>query len=84
MLNPRRIDQILSASRAGHNGLSRRSFVTTSPENIRAPEALLAMANCQIELKDPRSAKKTLEELLKLYPKSEAAQAARERLVAMK
>lgn len=61
-----------------------RSFVTTSPENIRAPEALLAMANCQIELKDPRSAKKTLEELLKLYPKSEAAQAARERLVAMK
>lgn len=61
-----------------------RSFVTTSPESVRAPEALLAMANCQIELKDPRTAKKTLEELLKLYPKSEAAQAARERLVAMK
>jgi tol-pal system protein YbgF len=61
-----------------------RAFSTAAPDHLRAPEALLAMANCQIELKDNRSAKKTLEDLLKMYPKSEAATAARERLVALK
>jgi TolA-binding protein len=59
-------------------------FVTTAPEHQRAPEALLAMANCQSEMKDPRSARKTLEDLVKAYPTSEAAGAARERLVALK
>jgi len=61
-----------------------RSFATAAPDSVRAPEALLAMANCQVELKDSRAAKRTLEDLLKQYPRSEAAQAARERLVALK
>jgi tol-pal system protein YbgF len=61
-----------------------RSFVTAAPDHLRAPEGLLALANCQAELKDNKSAKKTLEELIKQYPKSEAAQAGRERLVALK
>jgi tol-pal system protein YbgF len=61
-----------------------RAFVTAAPDHPRAPEALLALANCQAELKDNKSAKKTLEELIKQYPKSEAAQAGRERLVALK
>jgi tol-pal system protein YbgF len=61
-----------------------RAFVSAAPEHQRAPEALLALANCQAELKDNKSAKKTLEELLKAYPRSEAAQAGRERLVALK
>ncbi|HJV68594.1 tol-pal system protein YbgF [Ideonella sp.] len=61
-----------------------RAFVTAAPDHLRAPEALLALANCQAELKDNKSAKRTLEELIKQYPKSEAAQAARERLVALK
>ena len=47
----------------------------------RAPEALLSIANCQIELKDNRSARRTLEELEKAYPKSEAAQAGRQSLI---
>lgn len=64
--------------------VSFRAFVAASPTSVRAPEAMLAMANCQLELKDSRGAKKTLEDLLKAYPKSEAAQAAKERLVAMK
>jgi len=64
--------------------ISFRAFVAASPESPRAPEAMLAMANCQLELKDSRGAKKTLEDLLKAYPKSEAAQAAKERLLAMK
>jgi tol-pal system protein YbgF len=61
-----------------------RSFVTAAPDHLRAPEGLLALANCQAELKDNKSAKKTLEDLIRLYPKSEAAQAGRERLVALK
>ena len=59
-------------------------LVTSSPNHLRAPEALLAMANCQIEMKDNRAARKTLEELLKAYPASEAATAGRDRLSTLK
>jgi tol-pal system protein YbgF len=61
-----------------------RSLVLASPEAARAPEALLAIANCQAELKDNKSARRTLDELLKTYPKSEAAQAGKERLASLK
>lgn len=61
-----------------------RAFVTAAPEHARAPEALLAMANSQAEMKDTKTARKTLDELLKAYPKSEAAAAAKERLASLK
>ena len=61
-----------------------RAVVTASPNHPRAPEALLAVANCQIEMKDNRSARKTLDELLKAYPASEAAAAGKERLATLK
>ncbi len=61
-----------------------RTLVTAAPDSARAPEALLAIANCQAELKDTKAARKTIDELLKTYPKSEAAQAGRERLVSLK
>lgn len=61
-----------------------RSFVAAAPEHPRAPEALLALANSQAETKDPRGAKKTLDDLIKAYPQSEAAQAGRERLPSIK
>lgn len=61
-----------------------RALVATSPESPRVPEALLAIANCQVELKDLAGARKTLDGLVKSHPKSEAAQAARERLATMK
>jgi TolA-binding protein len=51
---------------------------------MRAPEAALSIANCQGELKDTKAARKTLEDLLKVYPQSEAAAAAKERLARMK
>ena len=57
-----------------------RALLTQSPEHARAPEALLSIANCQIELKDNPGARRTLEELTRTYPQSEAANAARERL----
>ena len=61
-----------------------RTLVSTMPDSPKAPEALLAIANCQAELKDTKAARKTIEELVKTYPKSEAAQAGRERLVSLK
>ena len=61
-----------------------RSLVAAAPQSPRAPEALLAIANCQAELKDKVAARKTIDELLKTYPKSEAAQAGKERLVSLK
>jgi TolA-binding protein len=53
-------------------------------DHVRAPEALLAMSNCQVELKDSKAAKKTLEELIVAYPSSDAATAAKDRLARMK
>jgi tol-pal system protein YbgF len=57
-----------------------RSMLSLAPEHPKAPEAVLSIANCQIELKDTRAARRTLEDLAKAYPQSEAAQAGRERL----
>jgi tetratricopeptide (TPR) repeat protein len=51
---------------------------------VRAPEALLALANCQLELKDTAGARKTLESLIAEHPRSEAADAAKERMARLK
>ena len=61
-----------------------RALVAAAPQHPRAAEALLSVANCQIELKDSKAAKRTLDELIKAYPSSEAAQAGRERRAALK
>jgi tol-pal system protein YbgF len=61
-----------------------RSFVAGAADHPRAPEALLALANSQAEMKDPRGARRTIEELLKTYPQSEAAVAGKERLASIK
>ena len=61
-----------------------RTLVSTLPDSPKAPEALLAIANCQAELKDKVAARRTIDELLKAYPKSEAAQAGKERLVSLR
>ena len=57
-----------------------RALLTAAPDHPRAAEAVLSIANCQIELKDSAGARKTLGELVRDYPQSEAANAARERL----
>lgn len=57
-----------------------RRLVTQFPAHPRTPEAQLAIANSQIELKDTKAARRTLEDLVKAHPQSEAAGAARERL----
>ena len=61
-----------------------RAFVAGAPAHVRAPEALLALANSQAEMKDARGARRTIEELVKTYPASEAAVAGKERLASLK
>ena len=61
-----------------------RGFVNAAPKHPRAPEALLAIANSQAEMKDRPAARRTIDELLKAYPQSEAATAGKERLAALR
>ena len=61
-----------------------RSMLAVAPTHPRAPEAALSIANCQLELKDTKAARKTLDDLVKAYPQSEAAVAAKDRLSKIK
>ncbi len=61
-----------------------RALIAAAPQHLRAPEAALSIANCQVELKDLKAARKTLEDLIKVYPASEAAVAAKDRLSKMR
>ena len=58
--------------------------VAIAPDHVRSPEAALSIANCQVELKDLKAARKTLEDLIKVYPQSEAASVAKDRLSKLK
>ena len=61
-----------------------KALLSAAPNHARAPEAALSIANCQIELKETKGARKTLEDLVRSYPQSEAAVAAKERLSRLK
>ena len=64
--------------------VSFQKLLSQNSAYLRAPEALLALANCQLELKDTAGARKTLESLIADYARSEAADAAKERLARLK
>jgi tol-pal system protein YbgF len=61
-----------------------RSFLGAAPQHPRAPDAMLAVANSQVELKDPRAARRTIEDLVRIHPASEAAQAGQQRLASIR
>lgn len=63
---------------------SHQRLVRDFPDHPRTPEAMLALANSQVELKDTRGARKTLDDLVKQHPQSEAAAAAKERLARLR
>ncbi len=56
-----------------------RALLASAADHLRASEAMLAVANCQLELKDVKGARRTLDELMANYPGTEAAQAAKDR-----
>jgi tol-pal system protein YbgF len=55
-----------------------------APSHARAADSMLSIANCQLELKDIKAARKTLADVVKNYPHTEAAAAASERLAKLK
>lgn len=55
-------------------------LASTWPNDAKAPDALLAAANAQIEGGDAKSGRKTLEMLIEKYPASSTASAAKSRL----
>lgn len=61
-----------------------QQMLSVAPAHPRAPEAMLAISNVQIELKDLKAARKTLDDLVKSYPASETAVTARDRLTRLR
>jgi tol-pal system protein YbgF len=61
-----------------------RSLLSMAPSHPRAPEAMLAIANTQIELKDRTAARAAYNDLIRAYPNSEAAAVAKERVAALR
>ncbi|MFN5419960.1 MAG: tol-pal system protein YbgF [Burkholderiales bacterium] len=64
--------------------LNFRKLLSIAPLHTRAPDAMLAISNCLIELKDLKAARKAMEDLIKLHPSSDAAQTAKDRLSRLK
>lgn len=56
------------------------TLIDSSPGHMRAPDAMLSIANCYLGLNNTSSMRATLERVLKEYPQSEAAVQARSRL----
>lgn len=54
------------------------------PDHPKAPEALLNIAGCHLELKDKVAAKRVLQSVIANYPGTEAAQAAKDRSAGIK
>lgn len=61
-----------------------QQLLSVAPAHPRAPEAMLAISNVQIELKDLKGARRTLDDLVKSYPASETAATARDRLARLR
>jgi len=61
-----------------------KSFTGMNESHSKFPEALLTLANSQLELKQTQDAKKTLTELISKFSSSEAAAAGKERLSKLK
>jgi tol-pal system protein YbgF len=54
------------------------------PQHPKAPESLLSLASCYVELKNVSASRAALEKLVKDYPDTEVAMTARERLARLR
>ena len=57
-----------------------QKLLSMAPQHPRAAEAMLAISNVHIELKDMNSARRTLQDLIAAYPRDDTAVVARQRL----
>lgn len=63
---------------------SQRALLSAYPDSPKVADALLNIASSQAELGEIQAARKTMEEIVAKYPKSEAADRARRRLASLK
>ena len=63
---------------------AQEAVVTNYGTSAKAPDAMLNIASSYTELKDKKNAKKALQQLVSKFPDSAAAQAAKDRLAALK
>ena len=61
---------------------AQRTLVERYADSPRVPDALLSMAESQVQLGDRKSANATLSRIIKDFPETEAAKIARDRLPA--
>ncbi len=67
------------------NAISAQEVVVANyRDSAKAPDAMLTIASSYIDLKNNKAAKKTLQDLVAKYPDSAAAQAAKDRLAALR
>ena len=59
-------------------------LLKTYPDNPKESDAMLNIAACQLELKDKKESRKTLQAVISKFPGTEAAQAAKSRLPSTK
>jgi len=62
---------------------SQQALIKTYPDSPTVPDAMLNMASSQIEMGEPATGRKTLEELMAKFPISDAADKAKRRLAAL-
>ena len=73
------------AQRDYKNAIAALEVVTaTYADSAKAPDAMLNIASSYTELKDKKAAKKALQQLVNKFPGTSAAQAAKDRLAALK
>ncbi len=63
---------------------SYEALVSKYQDHPRAPEAMLNIAECQLELNNKTAAKKTLKQLISQFPGSDASDKAKKRLASIK
>ena len=61
-----------------------KSLIALAPTHMHAPEAMLTIANCQIEAKETKAARRTLDDIISIYPSTDAANAAKDRMGRLK
>lgn len=61
-----------------------KSLIALAPNHMHSPEAMLTIANCQVEAKETKAARRTLDDLISIYPTTDAANAAKDRLGRLK
>jgi tol-pal system protein YbgF len=63
---------------------SYQALVNKNQDHPRVPEAMLNIADCQLDLKNKNAARKTLRQLISQFPGSDASEKAKKRLARIK